>query len=177
MKILQPPLEHRELLRLKAGDLVQMSGKIFTARDRVYARVARRARPPVSLRGEVVYHCGPLVRRAGKRYEVLSAGPTTSSRLDPMQLEFVRRTGVKALIGKGGIGREVARGLRKLGCIYLAFTGGAGVLAALAVKRVEGVYWRELGLTEALWVLRVEKFGPLVVATDLRGGNLYRRGA
>jgi len=93
-----------------------------------------------------------------------------------MQAEFVRRTGVRALVGKGGIGEEIAAELARLGCVYLAFTGGAAVLAAQAIERVERVLWRDLGATEALWVLRVRDFGPLVVAIDARGNNLYLRG-
>jgi tartrate/fumarate subfamily iron-sulfur-dependent hydro-lyase beta chain len=105
---------------------------------------------------------------------VISAGPTTSARLDPMQVDFVRATGVRALIGKGGVGGEVAKNLARLGCIYLAFTGGAGALAASQVEEVENIFWEELG-PEAIWVLRVRDFGPMVVAVDLRGNNLFQR--
>jgi tartrate/fumarate subfamily iron-sulfur-dependent hydro-lyase beta chain len=90
-----------------------------------------------------------------------------------MQTEFVRRTGVMALVGKGGICEEVAAELARLGCVYLAFTGGAAVLAAQAIENVEKVLWGDLGNTEALWALRVRNFGPLVVAVDIRGNNLY----
>ena len=78
-------------------------------------------------------------------------------------------------MGKGGVSEEVAVQLARLGCVYLAFTGGAGVLAARAIEKVEKVYWEELGPAEALWVLRVKEFGPLVVAVDTHGGNLYIR--
>jgi tartrate/fumarate subfamily iron-sulfur-dependent hydro-lyase beta chain len=91
-----------------------------------------------------------------------------------MQAEFVERTGVRGLVGKGGIGEEVAEKLAQLGCVYLAFPGGAGVLAAQAITRVEKIFWKELG-AEALWMLRVRDFGPLVVAIDVKGGNLYLR--
>ncbi len=92
-----------------------------------------------------------------------------------MQAEFVRRTGVRALVGKGGLGEEVAVELARLGCVYLAFTGGAAVLAAQAIEKVERVLWQDLGAAEALWVLRVRDFGPLVVAVDTKGNNLYLR--
>jgi tartrate/fumarate subfamily iron-sulfur-dependent hydro-lyase beta chain len=173
MKLLKPPLSERQVRELKAGDLVAISGRIITFRDRAYARVSSGRKPPLDLKGWVVYHCGPLTKREKGKLRILSAGPTTSARLDDMQADFVRRTGVRCLIGKGGIGREVARELRKLGCIYLAFTGGAGVLAAEAIEEVERVLWEDLGDLEALWVLRVKEFGPLVVAIDLHGGNLY----
>jgi len=130
----------------------------------------------LDLTGAVVYHCGPLVKRTSGGWKVLSAGPTTSARLDDVQAEFVRRTGVRGLIGKGGVGAQVAEELSRLGCVYFAFPGGAGALAARSIKSVKHVYWKELGLAEALWVLRVEDFGPLVVAVDVHGKNLYRRG-
>jgi fumarate hydratase subunit beta len=129
----------------------------------------------MELRGGVVYHCGPLARRTPEGWRIISAGPTTSARLDRAQAEFVRLTGIRALVGKGGVDEEVAAQLARLGCVYLAFTGGAGVLAAGAIEEVERVYWEELGPAEALWVLRVRDFGPLVVAVDTQGGNLYVR--
>jgi tartrate/fumarate subfamily iron-sulfur-dependent hydro-lyase beta chain len=173
MRLLKPPLSGKEVQELKAGDLVAISGRIITFRDRAYTRVSSGQKPPLDLKGWIVYHCGPLAKREKGKIKILSAGPTTSARLDDMQVDFLRRTGVRCLIGKGGVGNRVARELRNLGCVYLAFTGGAGVLAAEAIDGVERVLWEDLGDLEALWVLRVEGFGPLVVAIDLHGGNLY----
>ncbi|MCS7131560.1 MAG: FumA C-terminus/TtdB family hydratase beta subunit [Hadesarchaea archaeon] len=179
LKRLKPPLDEESVRGLKVGDFVSITGRIFTARDRTYDMILKLFRTgrrmPLDLRGGVVYHCGPLARKMRGTWQVLSAGPTTSARLDHMQVEFVKLTGARALVGKGGVGEDVAKELRRLGCIYLAFTGGAGVLAASAVERVEKVLWQNLGAAEALWVLRVRNFGPLVVAIDLRGGNLYLR--
>ncbi len=179
MKIfkLRPPLGEGDVKRLRAGDLVSVTGKIVTARDKAYARAIEllraRKRLPLDLRGAVVYHCGPLARKTPRGWEILSAGPTTSARVDHMQVEFVAKTGVRALIGKGGVGEDVATELSRLGCAYLAFTGGAGVLAARAIKKVEKILWQDLGIAEALWILRAQDFGPLVVAIDARGNNLY----
>lgn len=174
---LKTPLGKREVEELQAGDLVRLTGKIVTARDRAYARILEhlraKKRPPIKLNNAVVYHCGPLVRRTPEGWKVLSAGPTTSARLDPVQAEFVKLTGVRALVGKGGVGKGVAEKLPELGCVYLAFTGGAGALGARAIKSVERVWWQDLGLMEALWELRVKDFGPLVVAIDTKGNNLY----
>jgi len=170
---LSPPLDEEDIKKLRVGDLVSITGRIVTARDKAYARVTSGAKLPLDLRGGVVYHCGPLAKRTPDGWRIISAGPTTSARLDRAQGEFIRRTGVRALVGKGGVGGEVAVQLARLGCIYLAFTGGAGVLAAGAVEKVERIYWEELGPAEALWVLRVRDFGPLVVAVDTQGGNLY----
>jgi len=178
-KQLRPPLVEKQVGQLKVGDIVGITGKIVTARDKAYARAIELLRSgkrlPLDLRGGVVYHCGPLSRKTKEGWQVLSAGPTTSARLNSMQAEFVGRTGVRALIGKGGVGEDVAGELARLGCVYLAFTGGAGVLAARAIKGVQKVLWQDLGATEALWVFRVQDFGPLVVAVDAWGNNLYTR--
>jgi len=168
-------MSEREVRKLQAGDIVSITGKIVTARDKAYARVISGAKLPVELRGGVIYHCGPLAKRTPKGWRIISAGPTTSARLDLVQAEFVRRTGVRALVGKGGVDEEVAVQLARLGCVYLAFTGGAGVLAAKAIEKIEKVYWGDLGSAEALWVLSVRDFGPIVVAIDTHGGNLYLR--
>ena len=179
MKHLTTPLDERKLSGLEAGDVIELTGRVVTARDRAYARaielLRERKRLPIELEGEAIYHCGPLIKKTARGWRVISAGPTTSGRLDAMQIEFLGGTGVRALIGKGGIGEGVAAELPRLGCVYMAFTGGAGVLAANSVVRVEGVRWLDLGQAEAMWVLRVKGFGPLIVGVDLKGRNLYAR--
>lgn len=95
--------------------------------------------------------------------------------MDQTQAEFVKLTGIRALVGKGGVGEKVVDKLARLGCVYLAFPGGAGALAAKSIEKIEGVFWKDLGIPEALWVLKVRDFGPLVVAIDTKGNNLYLR--
>jgi len=178
-KQLRPPLSEKQVRQLKIGDIISVTGQVVTARDKAYARAIELLRSgkklPLDLRSRIVYHCGPLARKTRKGWRVLSAGPTTSARLDSVQAEFIKRTGVRAIIGKGGVGEDVAGELARLGCVYLAFTGGAGVLAARAIKGIQKVLWQDLGAAEALWVLRVQDFGPLVVAIDAQGNNLYTR--
>lgn len=174
MKVLRPPVTLQDVSKLRVGDLVKISGRIFTARDKAYARIVQSGRAPIDMRGGVVYHCGPLAVRRGGGYEVISAGPTTSSRMDEMQEKFLRITGVRVLIGKGGVGEKIAKRFPNLGCVYLSFPGGAGVLAAEFVEKVEEIIWEDLGLAEAIWVLRVKDF-PCVVSIDVHGGNLYAR--
>jgi fumarate hydratase subunit beta len=175
---LRPPLNDKKIKQLKAGDTVSVSGTVVTARDKAYVRALTLLRSgkklPIDLRGGVIYHCGPLAKKTARGLKIVSAGPTTSARLDSMQVEFVKRTRVRALVGKSGVGEDVARELACLGCIYLAFTGGAGVLAAQSIVKVKKNFWRDLGPAEALWVLDVKNFGPLVVAIDTKGNNLYR---
>jgi tartrate/fumarate subfamily iron-sulfur-dependent hydro-lyase beta chain len=176
---LRPPLSDKKIEELKVGDIVSLSGTIVTARDKAYARALDILRSgkklPIDMRNGIVYHCGPLVKKTPRGPKIVSAGPTTSARLDDMQIDFVRLSGVKALIGKSGVGKDVAPELARSGCIYLAFTGGAGVLASQSIERVKKILWRDLGPIEGLWVLDVKKFGPLVVAIDVHGGNLYLR--
>lgn len=177
---LEPPLSKEEVRNLEAGDLVKISGKIITARDKAYEKILTVLRNdkglPFDLENQIVYHCGPLARKTNGDWEIVAAGPTTSARLDDVQLGFVERTGVRALIGKGGVGEEVVQGLGPLDCVYLAFTGGAAALAAESIVEVLDLYWEELGTAEAVWLLKVEDFGPLTVGVDTKGKNLYRRG-
>ncbi|MGC8970233.1 MAG: FumA C-terminus/TtdB family hydratase beta subunit, partial [Conexivisphaera sp.] len=121
-----------------------------------------------------VYHCGPVVERVGEGWRVVAAGPTTSARMESVEPEFIERTGVRLIIGKGGLGRGTAAAAQRFGAAYAVFTGGAGVLAAESIKRVLGVHWlEELGMAEAMWELEVEEFGPLAVTIDSHGRNFY----
>ncbi len=175
---LKPPLCQEDIKNLKIGDLVQISGRIITARDEAYERILefyeKEKKLPIDLEGEIIYHCGPLVKQENKNWKIIAAGPTTSARLDDMQVDFVEKTGVKALIGKGGIGKKIVPEISSLGCIYLSYTGGAAALAAESIIGVKNLFWEDLGLPEALWVLKVENFGPLTVAVDTFGENLYK---
>jgi fumarate hydratase subunit beta len=177
-------LEHRlrtpigdEGRDLRVGDVVYVSGTIVTARDAAHRRALellnKGEKLPVDLRGLAVYHMGPVVKRVGERWEVISAGPTTSTRLETYEAEFLEKTGAKMVIGKGGMGPKTAEACRKLGTSYAIYTGGAGALAAKSVNKVLGVEWLDLGSPEALWILDVTDFGPLTVIIDPQGRNYY----
>jgi len=175
---LRTPLSEREVRRLKAGDVVYLSGRVVTARDAAHKRMLNlieAGRPlPINLHGLPIYHCGPLVRRENGRWTVLAAGPTTSMRMEPFESTVIERLGVRMVIGKGGMGAKTANAMAKFGAVYGAFTGGAAVLAARNITRVIDVEWLNLGIPEALWVLEVKDFGPLIVALDSHGNNLFR---
>jgi len=129
---------------------------------------------PISLEGLAVFHCGPIVKKEGDKWIVVAAGPTTSTRMDQFEDEFIKAFKVRVVIGKGGMGKKTTDGMQKYGAVYGAFTGGAGVLAAKSIKKVTTVEWlADLGMPEALWVFEVEEFGPLTIAIDSRGNNLY----
>ncbi|WP_324734787.1 FumA C-terminus/TtdB family hydratase beta subunit [Thermococcus sp. SY098] len=170
---LKAPLSKKDVLKLKTGDIVHLSGVIYTARDLAHRKIvelARRGKLPFDLEGAVIYHCGPIVRK-NERFEIISAGPTTSARMN-RYLDEVLSLGVKGIIGKGGMNPEP---FKRHKAVYFAFTGGAGSLAAKSIKRVRDVFWLdELGTPEAVWVLEVEKF-PLLVAIDAYGNSIYKK--
>jgi len=175
---LKTPLADSDVRRLRAGDIVYLSGLVFTARDQAHRRIIGvlrgGGRLPFETRGLAVYHAGPVVRRVNGEWRVVAAGPTTSMRMEPVEAEFLELTGVRMVIGKGGMGPRTREAMKRLGAVYAVFTGGAAVLAADAVRRVEAVYWLdELGMAEAVWLLRVERFGPLTVVIDSGGRDLY----
>jgi len=156
---------------LRAGDIVYLSGIVFTARDRTLRMILEQG-APLALRGLAMYHCGPLALLMGGSWRVLSAGPTTSARFARETVEVACRYGVRLVIGKGGLAGWGEK-LAECGTAYLVFPGGAGSLAAEKIAGVVGVFWlEELGSTEALWVLRVQDFGPLIVAVGSDGSCL-----
>ncbi len=163
MRDLTTPLGD-EVLELRAGDRVAFSGIVYTARDEAHRRMLEQG-IPFDPRGAAVYHCGPLIRED----RVLAAGPTTSARMNALTGFLIDR-GVRALIGKGGMGSEVVEQLRGRG-VYLAFSGGCAVLAASRMT-LEGVYWEDLGMAEAIWILRLDRL-PLVVGIDAHGTDLF----
>lgn len=174
---IESPMDEREARSLRAGDIVTLSGELLTARDEAHLRILELLRSghdlPFRLEGMAVYHCGPIMRRDDK-WEVVAAGPTTSARLDRLAPEVVRRCRPRLLIGKGGMSSETLEAMKEVGCAYLAFPGGAAVLAAEALPEVLGVQWEDLGMPEAVWHLRAENFGPLVVAMDSHGRSLFK---
>ncbi|MCX6676776.1 MAG: FumA C-terminus/TtdB family hydratase beta subunit [Methanothrix sp.] len=159
---LQTPLSGADVQKLAAGDVVFLSGLLFTARDKAHA-LMRREGCPVSLEGAALYHCGPLILDD----RVLSAGPTTSGRM-ARYTEEILRLGVKAIIGKGGLPGEPFQDK----AVYLAYPGGCGAAAAQQL-RVLGVHLKELGMAESLWVFEAREFGPMIVAVDSHGRDLY----
>ncbi|MFB3765353.1 MAG: FumA C-terminus/TtdB family hydratase beta subunit [Methanotrichaceae archaeon] len=160
---LKTPFSNEDIKSLHAGDIVYLSGTVYTARDKAHA-LLRSKGSPISLEGAALYHCGPLI----KNDQVLSAGPTTSSRM-ARYTEEILNLGVKAIIGKGGLPGEPFRGK----AVYLAYPGGCGAAAARQLK-VKKVHLQELGMAEALWEFGAENLGPMIVAIDSYGHDIYR---
>jgi fumarate hydratase subunit beta len=165
VKELHTPLGD-EVLSLRAGDRVTLSGVVYTARDEAHLRMQEKG-IPFDPEGAVVYHCGPVV--AGER--IVAAGPTTSARMDSLT-GFLLDAGVRGIIGKGGMGKGVVELLQGR-AVYLAFTGGCAALAASRM-RLRGVYFPDLGMAEAVRAIELDHL-PLVVGIDARGNDLFGR--
>ncbi len=175
---LSTPLDETTVRGLKVGDVVHIDGIVLTGRDEMHHRalalLRERRSLPVDLDGAVLYHCGPIVAPEGDGYRLVAAGPTTSARMDGMEPELIARAGIRAIIGKGGMSGDTLDAMIEQGCVYLAATGGAAVSLARGIVAVEDVHWLDLGMPEALWVLRAENLGPLVVTMDTHGRRLHR---
>ncbi|MEM1536850.1 MAG: FumA C-terminus/TtdB family hydratase beta subunit [Candidatus Bathyarchaeia archaeon] len=174
---LKTPISEEEIRKLKVNDVIYITGTIVTARDQAHRRALeylKEGKPlPINLEGLAVFHCGPVVAKEGDKWVAVAAGPTTSTRMDLFEDEFIKNFKVRVVIGKGGMGKRTTEAMAKYGAVYGAFTGGAAILAAKAIKSVRGVEWLDLGTPEALWIFEVENFGPLTVAIDSHGNNLY----
>jgi len=171
------PISEEQIRKLKVNDVLYVTGTIVTARDEAHKRALEFFKEgkklPLNLEGLAVFHCGPIVKKEDDKWTVVAAGPTTSTRMDQFEDEFVKDFKVRVVIGKGGMGKRTTDAMQKYGAVYGAFTGGAGVLAAKAIKSVKTVEWADLGMPEALWIFEAEEFGPLTVAIDSHGNNLF----
>lgn len=174
---LKTPISEEDIRKLKVGDTVLLSGTVVTARDEAHKLMVEQKPDFIreTLKGAVIYHCGPVVKKdAAGKWHFVSAGPTTSAREEPYQADVIGEYHVRGVIGKGGMGPKTAEGLQKYGAVYFHAVGGAGTLIACSVKEVTHVYkLEEFGTPEAFWVIEVEDF-PLVVTMDANGGSLHK---
>src|SRR6201988_2394246 len=169
--VLTAPLTEAQARSLKVGDLVLVSGEVFTGRDNVHAYLMKNP-PPVDLHGAVLYHCGPVMLKQGNEWVVKAAGPTTSSREEPYQADVIQKYGVRAVIGKGGMGAKTSAALKEYGAVYLNAIGGAAQYYARTVEKVLGVELMEFGIPEAMWRVQVRAF-VAIVTMDSHGNSLH----
>jgi L(+)-tartrate dehydratase beta subunit len=174
-KTLSLPLCEDDVRGLSAGDIVYLSGTFVTGRDEVYLRIVEKGLPaPLDLKGTAVFHAGPIVRETKKaRYELVSIGPTSSVRMEKWAAAFMEKTGIKMMIGKGGMGQGTVEGCRKHAAVHCIYPGGCAVLGAGQIKKIENVFWPELGMAECIWVMTSREFGPLIVNIDANGKSLF----
>ncbi|MFM0519041.1 MULTISPECIES: L(+)-tartrate dehydratase subunit beta [Caballeronia] len=176
-KILTTPIKCEDLEDLKVGDVVYLTGRLVTCRDVAHRRLIEQGRQlPVDLEGGAIFHAGPIVRKKDDgSFEMVSIGPTTSMRMEKFEREFIGQTGVKLIVGKGGMGPETAAGCEEHKAVHAIFPGGCAVLAATLVEEIEGAEWQDLGMPETLWINRVREFGPLIISIDTKGNNLIQQ--
>jgi len=171
------PISEEDVRKLNVNDTIYITGTMVTARDQAHRRALELAKKgekiPVDLKGMAVFHCGPIVKKEGDKWIAVAAGPTTSTRMDIFEDEFIKTFGVRVVVGKGGMGKRTTDAMQKYGAVYGAFTGGAAVLASRAIKNIKAVEWFDLGVPEALWIFDVQEFGPLTVSIDSHGHNLF----
>ena len=171
------PVDEGTIRGLRVGDVIYVSGTLITMRDaghkRLIEMLRRGVRPPVDLNGMAIFHAGPVVTRDGDGWKVVAIGPTTSWRMEPYEADVIAKTGVRIIIGKGMMGSRTAEACKRYGAVYAIYPGGAAALAVEKVKRVKAVMWLDLGIPEALWLLEVKDFGPLMIAIDSTGRNFY----
>ena len=173
-KVLNLPLCDEDIRDLKAGDIIYLSGILVTGRDEVYHRIVEEGLPcPVDLKGGANYHAGPIVREKGNGWELVSIGPTSSVRMEKWAAQFIEKTGVKVMIGKGGMGEKTASACREYRAIHCVYPGGCAVLGASQIEKIENVFWPELTMAECIWVMRTKNFGPLIVSIDTHGNNIF----
>ncbi|MFY9574092.1 MAG: FumA C-terminus/TtdB family hydratase beta subunit, partial [Blastocatellia bacterium] len=170
-KRLVAPINEEQVRELNVGDVVMISGEMYTGRDAVHSYLMKHE-PPADLRGAVLYHCGPVALKENGSYKITAAGPTTSIREEPYQGDIIKRYGVRAVMGKGGMGKRTLDAMAEAGAVYLNAIGGAAQYYARCIERVLDVNLLEFGIPEAMWHLRVHDF-PAIVTMDAHGNSLH----
>lgn len=172
---LSAPYTEKQIRALHVGDQVEIFGPLFTGRDAVHKYLHEGGKIPISLKNQIIYHCGPVMVKEKGRWVTKAAGPTTSIREEPYQAEIIEKFGIRAVIGKGGMGRKTLQACQQFGCVYLHAVGGAAQVLARSVKKVNGVYLLEkFGAPEAIWEFEVENFSA-IVTMDSHGNSLHEK--
>lgn len=175
-KILKTPIRSEDIEALNVGDIVYLDGMLVTCRDAGHRRVLlSKQKLPFDLAGMAIFHAGPIVKKQGEGWKMISVGPTTSMRMERLEKDFIRETGVKLIVGKGGMGPATVEACREYKAVHAVFPGGCAVLAAEEFEEIERVEWLDLGMPEAFWISRVKGFGPLIISIDTKGNNLFEK--
>ena len=174
-KVLITPISREDLQDIHIGDIIYLDGSLTTCRDVAHRRVVEEGREiPVDVRNNAILHAGPIIRPlADDKFEMVSVGPTTSMRMEKFEYEFVKTTGVRVIVGKGGMKENTANACRDFGALHCVIPAGNAVVAAVCVEEIVRAEWRDLGMPETLWNCRVKEFGPLIVSIDAEGRNYF----
>lgn len=176
-KTIQLPMTEQDVLSLRVGEIVFLNGKIVTGRDKIHKLLCRDIRAiqevPFDLRGTVLYHCGPIMKKTAGGFVCVAGGPTTSMRLEMYEPQVISEYGLKGVMGKGGMGSATLNAMKENGCVYFQAIGGAAVYLSKRIKKVVDV-WKleEFGMTEAMWLLDVVDF-PAILTMDAHGKSLH----
>ncbi|MCG2720700.1 MAG: FumA C-terminus/TtdB family hydratase beta subunit [Thermodesulfovibrionales bacterium] len=176
-KTIQLPMTEQDVLGLRVGEIVFLNGKIVTGRDKIHQFLCSgkksKKEVPFDLRGTVLYHCGPLMKKTAGGFECVAGGPTTSMRLEMYEPQVISEYGLRGVMGKGGMGSATLNAMKENGCVYFQAFGGAAVYLSNRIKKVAGV-WKleEFGMTEAMWLLDVVDF-PAILTMDAHGKSLH----
>jgi fumarate hydratase class I len=176
MKKLSIPLDDKKSRELNAGDLVELTGTIFMARDRVHKLLTEKTDEKFKekLKNGVIYHCGPIAKKEKETWKILSAGPTTSTRMEAYEYDIIRDYKIKGIIGKGGMKEKTIKALEEFGAVYFLAVGGTAALLAERIVKVKNVFFlEEFGIPEALWEIEVKDF-PVIVSMDSKGKSLHK---
>jgi len=169
---LTAPITEDQIRKLKVGDIVLLNGPMYTGRDALHAYLIDND-SPVDLNGAVLYHCGPVMLQKDSKWTVNAAGPTTSIREEPYQGDIIKKFGIRAVIGKGGMGKKTLAAMKDEGAVYLNAIGGAAQYYVKCIEEVTGVdFLDEFGIPEAMWHFRVNSF-PAIVTMDSHGNSLH----
>ena len=174
-KVLITPISAEDLKDIHIGDIIYLDGSLTTCRDVAHRRVVEEGREiPVDVRNNAILHAGPIIRPLpDDKFEIVSVGPTTSMRMEKFEYEFVKTTGVRVIVGKGGMKENTVNACKDFGCIHCVIPAGNAVVAAVCVEEIVRAEWRDLGMPETLWNCRVKEFGPLIVSIDAEGKNYF----
>jgi len=168
---LTTPITEEQIRKLKVGDVVLLNGEMHTGRDTFHHHLLTHD-SPVDLNGAALYHCGPVALKDGDKWTLTAAGPTTSIREEPYQGDIIKKFGIRAVIGKGGMGAKTLAALKEHGAVYLNAIGGAAQYYSKCITSVKGVDFLEFGIPEAMWHIIVKDF-PVIVTMDSHGNSLH----
>lgn len=174
-RIISTPVSDEDIRDLKIGDVFYLDGELATGRDVVHSRVVEESMDlPVDIRDKAIFHAGPIVRDLEDgSYEMIAVGPTTSMRMEKYAYDFIKATGAKIMIGKGGMKANAEAACRELGAIHCIYPAGNAVVGASTVEEIMSADWLDLGRAEAVWYCKVKEFGPLIVTIDTNGRNFF----
>lgn len=174
---LTTPISEEDIKDIRIGDIVYLDGIIVTCRDVAHRRVVEEGLElPVDVKNKAILHAGPIIKDKGHgQHEMVAVGPTTSMRMEKFEEQFIKETGVRLVVGKGGMGPGTEAGCKNNNALHLVYPAGNAVFAATKVEKIVDAQWKDLGMPETLWVCQVKDYGPLVVSIDTNGDNLFEK--